>query len=43
MPRKITENDVVELLDSVSGWPAGTHGTVISERAKWKLIASYDL
>jgi hypothetical protein len=38
------ENDVVELLDSVDkvdgegSWPAGTVGTVVSERGEWKLV-----
>lgn len=36
--QKIKENDVVKLLDPVEKWPAGTDGTVISERGKWKLI-----
>jgi hypothetical protein len=36
--QKITENDVVELLDPVGKWPTGTEGTVISERGEWKLI-----
>lgn len=35
---EITEHDVVELLDSVAQWPAGTMGAVISERGRWKLI-----
>jgi hypothetical protein len=38
----IKENDVVELLDGVDKWPAGTGGTVISERGEWKLIEISD-
>ena len=40
--QSIRENDVVELLDGVDRWPAGTGGTVISERGKWKLIEISD-
>ncbi len=36
--QKIREHDVIELLDRVEKWPAGTSGTVISERGEWKLI-----
>jgi hypothetical protein len=38
----IKENDVVELLDGVDRWPAGTSGTVVSERGEWKLIEISD-
>lgn len=40
----IRENDAVELLEAVEAvdadgsWPAGTVGTVISERGEWKLV-----
>jgi hypothetical protein len=40
----IRENDAVELLDAVDKgeadgkWPAGTVGTVVSERGEWKLV-----
>lgn len=36
--QRIKEHDVVELLDQVEHWAAGTEGTVISERGEWKLI-----
>lgn len=44
----IRENDVValvEVIDKVEGvgrWPAGTTGTVVSERGEWKLIEISD-
>ena len=44
----IRENDAVELLDSVDkveadgSWPAGTVGTVVSERGEWKLVEIAD-
>ena len=34
----IGEIDVIELLDAVGGWPAGTRGTVVDERGEWKQI-----
>jgi hypothetical protein len=40
----IRENDAVELLEAVEAidadgsWPAGTIGTVVSERGEWKLV-----
>lgn len=38
----IKENDVVELLDPVERWAAGTSGTVVSERGEWKLVEISD-
>lgn len=44
----IRENDAVELLDAVDKvdldgiWPAGTGGTVVSERGEWKLVEIAD-
>jgi hypothetical protein len=38
----IKEIDVVELLDSVGGWPAGTVGTVVHDLGQWKQIEISD-
>jgi hypothetical protein len=38
----ITELDVVELLDDVGKWPAGTTGTVLDERGESKLVEIAD-
>lgn len=38
----IGEIDVVEMLDSVNGWPAGTIGTVVHDLGKWKQIEVSD-
>ncbi len=44
----IRENDAVELLDAVDKvdldgiWPAGTGGTVVSERGEWRLVEIAD-
>jgi hypothetical protein len=38
----IGEIDVVELLDPVGRWPAGTRGTVVDERGEWKQIEISD-
>lgn len=38
----IGEIDVVELLDSVGEWPAGTVGTVVHELGDWKQIEISD-
>lgn len=38
----IEENDVVELLDAVDRWSAGTDGTVVSERGELKLVEISD-
>jgi hypothetical protein len=44
----IRENDAVELLEVVDAidadgsWPAGTVGTVVSERGEWKLVEIAD-
>jgi hypothetical protein len=34
----IGEIDVVELLESVNGWPAGTSGTVVHDFGDMKMI-----
>ena len=34
----IAEHDVVVLTKAVERWPAGTKGTVISDRPDWKLV-----
>jgi hypothetical protein len=39
---KINEHDVVELLDSVTRWPAGSVGTVVAEQGYWKLVEISD-
>ena len=39
---RITEHDVVELRSAADGWPAGTRGTVVSERGTSKLIEVSD-
>lgn len=39
----IGEVDVVQLRDAVGKWPAGTTGTVVSERGEDKLIEISDL
>ncbi|MGD0454574.1 MAG: hypothetical protein ABSB69_13340 [Solirubrobacteraceae bacterium] len=38
----IRENDVVELLYPAGNWPAGTSGTVVSERGEHRLIEISD-
>jgi hypothetical protein len=38
----IREIDVVELLDSVGRWPAGTIGTVVHDLGEWKQIEISD-
>jgi predicted nucleic acid-binding protein len=38
----IREHDVVELLDTVGRWPAGTRGTVVDERGEWKQVEISD-
>jgi hypothetical protein len=38
----ISEIDVVELLDTVGKWPAGTRGTVVDERDDCKQIEISD-
>lgn len=38
----IREHDFVELLDAVGKWPAGTRGTVVSERDGAKLVEVAD-
>jgi hypothetical protein len=38
----IREHDFVQLLDSVGEWPAGTAGTVVSERGEAKLVEIAD-
>lgn len=38
----IGEIDVVELLDQVGKWPAGTQGTVVDERGEWKQLEIAD-
>ncbi len=38
----IGEIDVVELLDSVGKWPAGTEGTVVSDHGDIKLVEISD-
>lgn len=38
----IGEIDVVELLDAVGRWPAGTEGTVVSDHGDVKLIEISD-
>lgn len=38
----IGEIDVVELLDTVGKWPAGTSGTVVDEHGEHKLIEISD-
>ncbi len=38
----IGEIDVVELRDSVDGWPAGTTGTVVHDLGEWKQIEISD-
>jgi hypothetical protein len=38
----IGEIDVVELLDSVDRWPAGTVGTVVHDLGEWKQIEISD-
>lgn len=40
--RTISEHDVVELRDRIGEWPAGTGGTVVSERGAWKLVEVSD-
>jgi hypothetical protein len=40
--QKVKEFDVVELLDSVDGWPAGTQGAVVDEVDKWRQIEIAD-
>ena len=36
------EHDFVELLDAVGKWPAGTTGTVVSERGEERLVEIAD-
>ena len=38
----IREHDVVELLDDIGKWPAGTVGTVLDERGESKLVEIAD-
>lgn len=38
----IEEIDVVELLDGVGKWPAGTIGTVVHDLGQWKQIEISD-
>jgi hypothetical protein len=38
----IREIDVVELLDGVGKWPAGTVGTVVHDLGEWKQIEISD-
>ena len=38
----IGEIDVVELLDQVGKWPAGTRGTVVDESGEWKQLEIAD-
>jgi hypothetical protein len=38
----IGEHDVVELLDSVGGWPKGRQGTVVDQHGNSKLIEISD-
>jgi hypothetical protein len=38
----IREVDVVELIDSVGRWPAGTMGTVVHDLGRWKQIEISD-
>lgn len=38
----IKEIDVVELLDGVGDWPAGTVGTVVHDLGEWKQIEISD-
>jgi len=38
----IKEIDVVELLDGVGDWPAGTIGTVVHDLRQWKQIEISD-
>lgn len=38
----ISEVDVVQLRDTVGKWPAGTTGTVVSERGEDKLVEISD-
>jgi hypothetical protein len=38
----IGEIDVVELLDQVGKWPAGTRGTVVDEHGEWKQLEIAD-
>ena len=40
--QEIRECDVVALLDSVAGWPAGTVGAVVDEVDDWKQIEIAD-
>jgi hypothetical protein len=39
---RITEHDVVALRSAVGKWPAGTEGTIVSERGAFKLIEVAD-
>jgi len=38
----IREVDVVELIDRVGRWPAGTMGTVVHDLGRWKQIEISD-
>ena len=38
----IKEHDVIELLDSVGGWPAGRVGAVVSDYGEIKLVEIAD-
>jgi hypothetical protein len=40
--QEIRECDVVELLDSIAGWPAGTVGAVVDEVDEWKQVEVAD-
>jgi hypothetical protein len=40
--QEIRECDVVQLLDSIAGWPAGTVGAVVDEVDDWKQIEIAD-
>jgi hypothetical protein len=39
---KITEHDVVVLKRDIGKWPAGTHGTVLSDHGSSKLVEISD-
>jgi Domain of unknown function (DUF4926) len=42
MKQTIKEFDVVELLDDIAGWPAGTVGAVVDEVGEWKQVEVAD-
>lgn len=39
---KITENDVVKLMQPIRRWPAGREGTVLSDHGSSKLVEISD-